>query len=194
MANAENRGGRLRLVIFSTLLFLVSAAWRLPLINHSLVIDETLHAVPTVQEFLKGHWLIYSYGCAYMAPVQEAISALLAHFWGQSLFNLRLPCILFYGAGCVIIFFVLRNVVSTNIAFLLALFLACENSVVVSYSTLAIPDWGVGMALVALVQLLSGFNVAELHCGSRFSALPRASRPMFSSFLRFKQAYRFSGS
>ena len=135
-------------------LFLFALAWRLPYsltrpITH---IDENWFSLPTVQRMLAGEWLFYISGTNYAAPIHEALSALLARFFGENLLTLRLPAVLFGAAAAVMMYAVLRMVVKERAAFALALLLALPNSAVGRYTTFAHSTYAALLLLLGVIQ------------------------------------------
>jgi hypothetical protein len=136
------------------LLFLGALAWRLPytFTVQTFFVDEREFQQPTIAQILRGEFPIYLYSNAYMAPVQEWMSAGLISLWGQSLATLRLPCVLF---GCLAIVLSFRNlqaIIPTAAAVAICLLLVCTNSYSGLYSTFGVPSYAIAMLLTAAIQ------------------------------------------
>lgn len=115
--------------------------------------DERAYALPGIEELSRGHWLVYCKNTNYMAPAQEYLSVPLVKKFGLNMWSLRCPPIFFSSVAVALLFVALTRVLSVWQAVGLGVMLACPASVATTYGLHSIPNYGVGLFLVAALVL-----------------------------------------
>ena len=138
-------------------LFLVALAVRLPhsLLTNGLMWDELLYSLPTLREIKAGGFPIYAVNAAYMAPLQEWVSTALFVVFGVSYLTFRLPCVVFASLAVPVSYLAFRRMMPQRVALGFGLLLASGNSGATAWTSFSYPTWGLGLLLVACLQLVT---------------------------------------
>ncbi len=93
-------------------LALIAQGW--PITNS----DEGTWGLEAMHIAFRGEWPIFMYGQSYMGAIVAYLAAIVFHFWGISLFSLRLSMVFMFGLFLLAVYLFTRLLFTKSVAFI----------------------------------------------------------------------------